>query len=109
MKVEFSGDPADVRAQVVEYLKSSTPTGEISQLLNVPENVVRQVIYEFVASENTLNEYYIVTLVNDETPISCTCKDFHYRIRKQRERGVQAPRHRCKHMRQAEVRHKAFR
>lgn len=117
MKLEFEGTPTECRKQVEQYLGISAvmvgahSSGEISNQQRVPENVTRQVIYELVessASHPFHRQYYVVTLINDTIPIACTCKDFHYSIRKSKDRGDRAPRHTCKHMRMAAERYRRF-
>ena len=113
VELKFEGSPAQCRKQIEEYLGiSAVMAGELSHQQRVPENVTRQVIYEFVESSTSRpfrREYYAVTLVNDTIPVACTCKDFHYSIRKKKDRGDRNPTHTCKHMRMARERHRQFR
>lgn len=95
MKIEFEGNPAQIREQVAAFLKVNGGDDDVT------------IKHEFVRSDSNWNELYIVTLIN-ATPRACTCKDFHYQIRKKTEAGRTNPTHICKHMRQAEVRFRPF-
>lgn len=110
IKIEFTGDAVAAHAEMVEYLKKARPDieGIPSAVLNHPDNVTKQVIYEPVRSLSNFNEYYIVTVVNDTLPVSCTCKDFHYSIRRKRDKGQRHPVHSCKHMKMARERFRRF-
>lgn len=111
IEIKFTGDAAESHAEMVEYLKKvrfDTTEGVRSTALDHPDNVTKQVIYEPVRSTTDHKEVYIVTIVNDTLPVACTCKDFHYSIRKKRERGDRTPIHACKHMKMARARHKRY-
>lgn len=112
IEIKFTGDPAETRKEMVQYLKGQPATADFSDhrstKLDHPDNVTRQVCYEPVASDKVHNEFYIVTIVNNTLAIACTCKDFHYSIRKKRDRGDRAPIHTCKHMKQARERYRRF-
>lgn len=110
LEVKFTGDPESIGSEMVDFLKKNRPNieGTLSTQLNHPHNVTRAVLYEPVRASRSLNEYYIVTIINDTLPIACTCKDFHYTIRKKRDQGVRHPVHTCKHMRQARERYRRF-
>jgi len=110
IEVKFTGDADTIHNAMVGYLKKAMPdiVGRFSTRLDHPDNVTKQVIYEPVKSDKLHNEYYIVTIVNNTLPIACTCKDFHYSIRKKRDRGDRAPIHTCKHMVKARERFRRF-
>lgn len=111
IEIKFTGDATETHDEMVEYLKKARPDiqGGVSMQLDAPENVTKQVIHEPVRATSPLsNEYYIVTIINDTLPIACTCKDFHYSIRRKRDKGVRHPLHVCKHMKQAEERFRRF-
>ncbi len=95
IEIKFTGDAAAAHAEMVEYLKKARPDieGEPSVELDHPNNVTRQVIYEPVKSSTRPNEFYVVTIINDPLPIACTCADFHYSIRRKRDRGDRQPIH----------------
>ena len=104
MEIKFEGTPSEILEQAREYV--SQQVQQPSTQINVPENVTRQVVHELVKSTHWYrnNEVYIVTLVNDTMPVSCTCPDWHYSIRKKKTNGVRHPTHVCKHMNQARER-----
>lgn len=111
IEVKFTGDPKEIDQSMVEFLKKNRPDieGVPSTKLDHPHNVTRAVIYELVRSmQFGKNEYYVVTLVNDTLPIACTCKDFHYSIRRKADKGMRSPIHSCKHMKQARERFRRF-
>ena len=110
IEVKFTGDPEELQSSMVEFLKKTRPDieGIPSQHLNHPHNVTKQLIYEPVRSDANFNDYYIVTIINDTLPIACTCKDFHFSIRKKRDRGDRHPLHTCKHINQARERFRRF-
>lgn len=110
MKIEFTGDPAETANDMRDYLRSQ---GDIRGTpVHQPNDVTRSVLYEPVKSDTVANEIYWVTLINDTTPVACTCKGFHYGIRRERAKDLRkassTKSFTCKHMRMAHARHKRF-
>lgn len=110
MEIKFEGTPSEILEQAREY---------VSQQVQQPSTQINVVVHELVKSTHWYrnNEVYIVTLVNDTMPVSCTCPDWHYSIRKKKANGgldVRHPTHVCKHMaaingrNQARERHRRF-
>ena len=109
IEIKFSGDPVDTANEMREYLRTRGGSG-VS--IDVPDDVTRSVLYEPVRSDSIANEVYWVTLINDTMPVACTCKGFHYGIRRERSKDprkvVSTKGFTCKHMRMAHARHKRF-
>ncbi len=107
MKIEFTGDPAETANEMRDYLRSQSRSAAIDP----PDDVTRSVLYEPVRSDTITNEIYWVTLINDTMPVACTCKGFHYGIRRERSKDLRKAATKsftCKHMRMAHARHKRF-
>jgi hypothetical protein len=107
IEIKFSGDPVDTANEMREYLRTR---GGIA--IDAPDDVTRAILYEPVRSDSIANEVYWVTLVNDTMPVACTCKGFHYGMRRERakdpRKGASTKGFTCKHMSMARARHKRF-
>jgi hypothetical protein len=107
IEIKFTGDPAETANEMRDYLRTR---GGIP--IDPPDDVTRSVLYEPVRSDTVHNEVYWVTLINDTHPVACTCKGFHYGIRRERakdpRKGPGTRGFTCKHMRMAHARHKRF-
>lgn len=107
IEIKFTGDPAETANEMRDYLRSRGGSAAIDP----PDDVTRAVLYEPVRSDTAANEIYWVTLINDTVPVACTCKGFHYGIRRARAKDLRIAKtasFTCKHMRMAHERHKRF-